>query len=98
MSVKQQKFLQRALYLVVGSALIVAMIGQRCEAEILAEKQHTVDALHRNPLQVKGRNYFVTDSQLHCHEVGKILFIGEIVIASILILVLQRLDKAGSKG
>jgi cbb3-type cytochrome oxidase cytochrome c subunit len=98
MSVKRKKFAKIALYLVVASALVVSLIAGRCEREILAEKQRTADAVHRNTLQVKGRIYFVTDSQLYCHEIGKILFIGEIVIAFILILVLRRPDKVRSES
>jgi hypothetical protein len=92
-----KKILKVVLYLVMGSALIVSLIGGRCDAEILAEEQHFADELHRNALEVKGKNFFVTDSQLQCHEIAKWLFLGEITVGFILIFLLNRPDKISPK-
>jgi hypothetical protein len=82
----KKSFVNIILYTVLVIGIYGLYLVGKLEKSIQFENNHTKTEIKKNPLEIKGNSYFVTNKDLHDYKQGKNLFWLGLLGVSILII------------
>ena len=72
---KKKVFLNVVMYITFAIAMYAGWIGYNLQSSISIENNRVKTVIKKNPLEIKGELYFVTNEQLYFYEKSDDVFI-----------------------